>query len=162
MKVVRLSALRTDHLYPPWNIPGTHFCKRLTRPLGHSAARRIVSMINSNDIIGNRTCDLRAVAQYLNHLRKRHGGEVPQHAPCDPEGSRRFGLLDFHDIRHMKIVRLSASRTGHLYPNEMFLVLIFTRGWVDPRAMVRLKVNMSLKNSVKIPGIDPGTVPLIA
>jgi len=28
----------------------------------------------------------------------------------------------------MKIVRLSASRTGHLYPNEMFLVLIFTRG----------------------------------
>jgi len=26
MKVVRLSALRTGHLYPPGNIPGTHFC----------------------------------------------------------------------------------------------------------------------------------------
>ena len=26
MKVVTLSALRTDHLYPPGNIPGTHFC----------------------------------------------------------------------------------------------------------------------------------------
>jgi len=26
MKVVRLSALRTDRLYPPVNIPGTHFC----------------------------------------------------------------------------------------------------------------------------------------
>jgi hypothetical protein len=25
-KVVRLSALRTGHLYPPGNIPGTHFC----------------------------------------------------------------------------------------------------------------------------------------
>jgi len=25
MKVVRLSALRTGHLYPPGNIPGTHF-----------------------------------------------------------------------------------------------------------------------------------------
>jgi hypothetical protein len=37
----------------------------------------------------------------------------------------------------MKVVRLSASRTGHLYPQEMFLVLIFTRGWVDPGAMVR-------------------------
>jgi hypothetical protein len=26
MKVVRLSALRTGHLYPPGNIPGIHFC----------------------------------------------------------------------------------------------------------------------------------------
>jgi hypothetical protein len=25
-KVARLSALRTGHLYPPGNIPGTHFC----------------------------------------------------------------------------------------------------------------------------------------
>ena len=26
MKVVSLSALRTSRLYPPGNIPGTHFC----------------------------------------------------------------------------------------------------------------------------------------
>jgi hypothetical protein len=26
MKVVRLSALHTGRLYPPGNIPGTHFC----------------------------------------------------------------------------------------------------------------------------------------
>jgi hypothetical protein len=26
MKVVRLSALRTGRLYPPGNMPGTHFC----------------------------------------------------------------------------------------------------------------------------------------
>jgi hypothetical protein len=43
---------------PPGNIPGTHFCKRLSQPQGHSAARRIMSMKNSNDTIRNRTRNL--------------------------------------------------------------------------------------------------------
>jgi len=43
---------------PPGNIPGTHFCQRLSQPQGHSAAGRIMSMKNSNDTIGNRTRDL--------------------------------------------------------------------------------------------------------
>ena len=38
---------------------------------------------------------------------------------------------------------------------EIFLVLIFTRDYVEPRAM-------SLKNPVTPPGIDPGTVRLVA
>ena len=71
------------------------------------------------------------------------------------------GRLDFHDIRHMKVVRLSASHTGRLYPQEIFLVLIFIRGWVDPRAMVRSEGSISLKNPVTPPGIDPGTVRLV-
>ena len=45
---------------PPGNIPGTHLCWRLSRPQGHSAAGRIMSMKNSNDTIGNRTGDLPA------------------------------------------------------------------------------------------------------
>jgi hypothetical protein len=58
MKVVRLSALGTGRLYPPGNTPGTHFCWRLSRPQGHSATGRIMSMKNSNDTIGKRNRDL--------------------------------------------------------------------------------------------------------
>ena len=43
---------------PPGNIPGTHFCQRLSQPQGHSGAGRIMSMKNSNDTIGNRSRDL--------------------------------------------------------------------------------------------------------
>ena len=56
MKVVRLSALGTGPLYPPGNIPGIHFCQRLSRPQG--PAGRIMSMKNSSDTIGNRTRDI--------------------------------------------------------------------------------------------------------
>jgi hypothetical protein len=59
-KVVRLLNLRTGRLYPPGNIPGTHFCLRLSWPLCHSVAGRIMSMKNYSDTIGNRTLELPA------------------------------------------------------------------------------------------------------
>jgi len=43
---------------PPWDAPGTHFCYRLSRPQGHSAIGRIMSMKNSSDTIWNQTSDL--------------------------------------------------------------------------------------------------------
>jgi hypothetical protein len=44
----------------------------------------------------------------------------------------------------------------------MYLVLIFTRSYVNPRAMERSEGDMSLKNPVTPPRIDPKTVRLVA
>jgi hypothetical protein len=69
-----------------------------------------------------------------------------------------------------QIPRHSARKGGEVVslthrpplPPGVYLVLIFTMGWVDPRAMERSEGDMSLKNPVTPPGIDPGTVRLVA
>jgi hypothetical protein len=35
---------------------------------------------------------------------------------------------------YMKVVRLSALQTGHLYPLKILLVLVFVTVWIDSRA----------------------------
>jgi hypothetical protein len=68
MKVVRLSAVRADHLYPKRYSSYSFMLEAESTP-EPCGAGRVKSMKNPSDSIGNRTAILRIVAHCLNQLR---------------------------------------------------------------------------------------------
>ena len=86
---------------------------------------------------------------------------IPVQANCRAWGFQDVEATRFPETRHMKVVR-SGLWNGRLHPKELLLVLIYVKGWVDPRDTVPAEGLCQWKIPVTSSAIEPPTFPLAA
>ena len=88
----------------------------------------------SNSVICTEATNSRCNGLLQHQIHK--GKAVPLQARRGPAGSRKLSSTDFVTTAQDG-GRLSGLHNGRLYHQEILLVLISVRGWVDSRAIVR-------------------------
>ena len=83
----------------------------------------------------------------------------PITGPRCPRGFQEVKVLR---LRDRMVVSLSDLTTGSFYPQEILLVLISVRGWVDPRATVRSERLCQRRIPMTPSAIEPTTFRLVA
>ena len=114
MKVVRLSALRTERLYPPGYIPGTHFCCWTVR-----------DRIPVETRFSARPDRPWGPPSFLyNWYRVFPGGKVRPGRPADHSPPSSAAVLEEYGYNSTHPLGHTGSVTGSLYllPNETWLI----------------------------------------